>query len=190
MAAGRLTDRADMAVWAAAPMAAGSSRGRAGAVPGEPPEIPIDKAGQVAVPKGRSGKTGPAAASEEPAEAVGKAAALEREAPGPGDGYRPWRPWAGRTPDTVRAGSDPAVSSRCSISGMASSEGAVAPAEDTAAGIGEVPRVERADRVADTAAGIGEVMRAERAGMAADTAAARQVGPEAPAAVHFAAEAG
>jgi len=90
----------------------------------------------------------------------------------PEAGSRPWGPWAGRRPGTVRSGSVPGESSRCWSADRVSSAGAAAPAQDTVAGIGEAPPAAGAGRAADTAAGIAVPARTAVAGSEAPPAEA------------------
>ncbi len=183
----------DMVVRAAAPGAADWPRDRAGVAS----ELPLEaQAGMAAVPAAVAGPVAPAEVAE-----VHKAAGPASEVPEPEErgqgevGYRPWGPWAARRPGTVRSGCCPRGSSRCWISGRGSSAGAVAPAEDTVAGIEEVPPAASADRavdkVADLAAGTAVAGRKREAPVAAAAGPSTSSPVErmaVPVAVHTAAE--
>jgi len=173
--------QADVFGQAAAPGAAGPPRDRAGAAPEVPPEA---RACTAAVQVALAGPEAPVAVNMAGKAAV-PAAMQASEAPVPEPqgrseaGSRPWGPWAVRRPGTARSGCCPEGSVRCSIADMGPSEGAVAPAEGTAADIGEAPQVapagRAADMVVDRAAGIAAVGRKREA------LAAAAAGPQASA---------
>ncbi len=158
-------DRPEQAV---APGTVGSPRDQAG-----PGSSPLARAGKAAAPMAIEALEMPA--TVEVAHKAGKAASPfaagepERQAPTPGwreVGYQPWALWAAHIPGTGLSGCCPGVSSRCLIADRVSSAGEVAPGEGTFAGIEEVPRAYRFDKVAASAEAVN--MTAE---MVAGTAA-------------------